>query len=379
MGSVVDRLLEQDDLGATREALPQTRHLPGRFYTSPELQELEKRRIFMKDWLCVARLEELSQLGDYMAIRIMDEPVLITRDQDGALHALANVCRHRGVEVAQGQGNATSFSCPYHSWNYDLTGRLVAAPYMRESTAELGQCRLPPLRIETWRGWIFLNFDANAPPLSDTLAAFDDEFGFLQPENCRLVDKTTIDLNCNWKFTVENLMDVYHVGTIHNKSFGKYYKEKPDSHVFKLLTGGGFSFFFNAAPSTKDGKSRLGKMPWLGRRSESFACLGFQGPNINFNARCDMMRSWVTWPLAPNRSRLVVYTLFPEAALEPPGLAEKVAAYVDFMKVIVDEDRTMVESLQNGVASSFFAPGPMSRLEGPIHHLVNAYLDRLDR
>ena len=112
MGSVVDRLLEQDDLGATREALPQTRHLPGRFYTSPELQELEKRRIFMKDWLCVARLEELSQLGDYMAIRIMDEPVLITRDQDGALHALANVCRHRGVEVAQGQGNATSFSAP---------------------------------------------------------------------------------------------------------------------------------------------------------------------------------------------------------------------------------------------------------------------------
>ena len=60
-----------------------------------------------------------------------------------------------------------------------------------------------------------------------------------------------------------------------------------------------------------------------------------------------LMRSWVTWPLAPNRSRLVIYTLFPEAVLEQPGLAEKVAAYVDFMKVIVDEDRTMVESLQN--------------------------------
>ena len=311
MGSAVDRLLGLDDLDATREALPQTRHLPGRFYTSPELQDLEKRRIFMKDWLCVARLEELSQPGDYMAIRIMDEPVLITRDQDGALHALANVCRHRGVEVAQGQGTATSFSCPYHSWLYDLTGRLVGAPYMRESRAALDQCRLPRLRIETWKGWIFLNFDANAPPLPDVLAAFAGEFGFLQPENCRLVDKTTIDLNCNWKFTVENLMDVYHVGTIHNKSFGKYYKEAPDSHVFKLLTHGAFSFFFNAAPSTREGKSLLGKMPWLSDRPESFACLGFQSPNLNFNARCDMMRYWVTWPLAPNRSRLVVYTLFP--------------------------------------------------------------------
>ena len=64
--------------------------------------------------------------------RILDEPVVITRDADGELNAFLNVCAHRGVEVAAGNGNARDFSCPYHGWLYDLKGRLVGAPYMRE-------------------------------------------------------------------------------------------------------------------------------------------------------------------------------------------------------------------------------------------------------
>src|SRR5262249_6459466 len=109
--------IASDTFRATRAALPQARHMPGDVYTSEGYQEIEKDRIFLREWLCLGRVEELPNPGDYLAVRIMDEPVLIVRNKQGALHAFANVCRHRGVEVAPvGQGNAKEFLCPYHSW-----------------------------------------------------------------------------------------------------------------------------------------------------------------------------------------------------------------------------------------------------------------------
>lgn len=116
----------------TRQPLAQASHVPGDIYSSPEVFAREKERIFLKDWLCVARAEEIAKPGDYMTLRIMGEPVLIVRDLDGVAHAFANLCTHRGVELAVGQGNVKSFQCPYHAWTYDLNGQLRGAPFMGE-------------------------------------------------------------------------------------------------------------------------------------------------------------------------------------------------------------------------------------------------------
>ena len=97
----------------------------------------------------------------------MGEPMLIVRDEDGSVHAMSNVCRHRGVEVASGSGNVSEFSCPYHGWTYDLAGKLVGAPYMKEAEGfNPSSCRLKPLRVGIWAGWIFVTFNDEAPPLA---------------------------------------------------------------------------------------------------------------------------------------------------------------------------------------------------------------------
>jgi Rieske 2Fe-2S family protein len=362
---------------ATREELQRARHLPGYVYTSPEFEEYEKDRIFMRDWLCIGRVEEMRLPGDYMAIRIMGEPVLVVRDAENNLNAFSNVCRHRGVEVAQGSGNAKEFLCPYHSWAYDLKGKLTAAPYMRDSSVDLSTCRLPQLKTDIYRGWLFLTFNANPTPLSEVMAEFDGEFGFFRPEDCLLADKTVIDLDCNWKFVIENLMDIYHVGVVHGRTFGQRYQGDQERYKFKLMARGVYSFFFEAAPLTKDGKSLFGKMPWLQDKPESLACLGFMSPNMNFAARCDVFRHWVTWPISPSKCRLISYTLLPAETFRQPGFEEKLREYIDFLKVTIEEDREMVQSLQNGVGSRNFDPGPLSKLEGPIHHIINNYLDEM--
>ena len=358
--------------------LHSARHMPGVVYSSKDIYEVERERIFMRSWLCVGREEEIAEPGDYYASRVMDEPFLVVRDGSGKLNAFSNSCRHRGVEVARGRGSVTQFSCPYHAWTYDLNGKLMGAPQMRETRTDLGHCALPSLPVDTWQGWVFINFDADAPPLTDAIAEFDDEFGFLKFDGCRLGDLFSTELGCNWKYVVENLMDIYHVGTIHAKSFGKHYRDRTEDYSFKLRKNGGYSFYFKAAPQTPEGKSLVGPIPSMVDRDSDFACLGFIAPNINFSARWDSLRFWVTWPLAPDRSQLLSYTLFSEQALSQPDFEEKLEQYVSFLAVAIDEDREMMESLQNGSAAGRFEPGPMSWLEQPIHHVVQNYLRNLD-
>src|SRR5205823_5796742 len=121
------------------------RHLPGEIYTSEEIAALEKARIFIRHWLCVGRVEELPNPGDYLTTRIAGEPIVIARDKSRVV-AYLNMCLHRGVEIAAGCGHADEFLCPYHSWCYDVGGQLTGAPYMKQSTADLSDKRLPRLR-----------------------------------------------------------------------------------------------------------------------------------------------------------------------------------------------------------------------------------------
>ena len=107
---------------------------------------MEIEKIFTKDWLCVGRVEEFQNPGDYRAFRIAEEPVLLCRDTSGTLHGFANVCRHRGVEIATGEGNLKKFNCPYHAWMYDLdrTADLGSELNRRRGPKDvLDRCRSP--------------------------------------------------------------------------------------------------------------------------------------------------------------------------------------------------------------------------------------------
>src|SRR5215212_4021720 len=137
-----------EELKPTRASLKEARHPPAYYYTSPEIFELEKRKLFYKDWLIVGREEEWPNPGDYRAFELVDEPVVVCRNQAGELKAFANVCRHRGVAVAVGAGNAKEFLCPYHAWVYDLDGALVSPSRPRGIRIQSEETRrLPPIRL----------------------------------------------------------------------------------------------------------------------------------------------------------------------------------------------------------------------------------------
>jgi Rieske 2Fe-2S family protein len=369
-----------EGLEQVRQPVSEARHAPSYIYASPEVFQLEKKNIFMKDWLAVARVEEIEKPGDYMTFRILGEPLIVARNAKGELNAFSNICLHRGVEIAHGQGNAQQFSCPYHAWTYDLDGRLKAAAYMDQTKGfSRADCRLASVRLGVWAGWIFVNFDPEAVPLETFVAGFDKDFGFLRQEECRMGLKLAFDLECNWKLAVENVVDTYHIGTLHASTVGRgFVKRKgPEREPFVLRDKGGYIAFFRSGSQNSSGQPLFGSMPWLSEEDDDFSTSGRLAPNMTLFGHKDDTHVVVTWPVSPTRCQLIVYELFWKGVFDQPNFTEKANDYGKTLKKVIEEDRSMIESLQNAMSSERFRPGPMSFLELGVHHVMNSNLDRI--
>jgi Rieske 2Fe-2S family protein len=358
----------------TRLPVEQARHAPGFIYTSPELYAREKDKIFMRDWLCMGREEEIPDKGDYIATRVLDEPVLIVRGDGGQINVMANVCAHRGAEVATGCGNKRVFTCPFHGWSYDLAGRLVGAAHM-DRGFDPASCSLPRLRVARWKGWIFINFDDQAPEFSTYVGQFEKDFGYLRMEDCRLAVKTVSEVDCNWKLVVENLIDFYHLHVVHRGTNGRSFTS--EAFKFTPRPGGSYIALYNSGPSTPSQQPVFGKAPWMEDRPDDFSTGGLLPPNFTLFGRVDTVHPYITWPLGLARTRVIVYTLLPEIYFDRPNFAEQVEAYRTFQKQVLTEDKEMLASVQNGVGSRKFTPGRMAVLERGSQHVLNAYLDRM--
>ena len=368
------------EFAATRADLHGARHLPGYMYTSRDIFEEEIDKIFMRDWLCVGRVEQFPAAGDYKAMRIAGEPLIVCRNGSGALNAFSNVCRHRGVEVAPvGTGNLEEFSCPYHGWLYDLDGRLIGAPFSKEveDSFDFANCRLNPVQLDTWEGYVFINFDAGAAGLAEFL---DDEGVDICARECRpgetmIADEYVFDIECNWKFVPENLMDIYHAKAIHGDSFAKRFTM--DGFGFEIAPGGKYHATYESYTMAPDGLPLFDRMPWMKDKGEYYAYTVYVRPTMNFFARPDVLQPWVCYPLDVDLTRIVVWTQFPESTFKEPAFAERNKVYADFIRLVAAEDAEMMRSLQNGVGARKFEPGPTVHLEKAIHHNLNYYLDRM--
>ena len=170
-------------------------------------------------------------------------------------------------------------------------------------------------------------------------------------------------------------MDMYHVGVIHKESFGGHF---PVNDFRFNLQKNGYNAAYESFTMAPKGVTLFDTMPWLrGKVTDKFACTTWIRPTMNIFGRHDLIQPWVALPVDHATTRIVIYTQLPDAYFDEPGFEEKNRIYADFIRLVANEDRAMLESLQNGVGSRAFRPGPTVKLERAIHHLLNYYLDRL--
>ena len=198
------------------QALDRAETLPPACYTDPEFYRFETEALFNHEWLCVGRESWVKEPGDYFTTRIVGEPIVVARARDGVLRAMSSVCQHRSMLVAEGKGNSRGFVCPYHHWVYGLDGRLVNAPAM-ERTCDFDRkaVRLPEFRLETWLGFIFINFDPDAGPLAPRLARVAEAISGYDLANAEEAAIMTGQFAWNWKVMFENNNDGYHASKLH--------------------------------------------------------------------------------------------------------------------------------------------------------------------
>lgn len=197
-------------------AVEKAETLPPECYTDAEFYHLEKEALFNHEWLCVGRESDVLNPGDYFTTHIVDEPIIVVRNKKGELNAMSAVCQHRAMLVAEGKGNARAFRCPYHHWTYSLDGNLLKGPAMERTCDFIKEdYNLPSFQVEIWLGFVFINFDDEAPPLAPRLEAVRAVIESYDLANADAIEPETVTFTWNWKVQFENNNDGYHANRLH--------------------------------------------------------------------------------------------------------------------------------------------------------------------
>ena len=187
-------------------------------YISPEYMWREREKLWPRVWLLAGLVQDVADPGDYFVFDLEPESIIVSRTQAGELAAFYNACQHRGARVLLSErGTLDRFTCPYHGWTYGNDGALVRVPDEDSFSRGLPVDRLSMkrVRVQAWAGAVWVCMDPQAPSLEEFLGpvmALVDPF---RPQEMRLIEDQTVQLDCNWKAVYDNFGELYHVEHIH--------------------------------------------------------------------------------------------------------------------------------------------------------------------
>jgi phenylpropionate dioxygenase-like ring-hydroxylating dioxygenase large terminal subunit len=200
---------------------PDVMTLPASHYTDPERFAAERRQLFRRLPLMLAASCELPAPGSYKAMEVAGVPLLLTRDKAGTAHALLNICPHRGALVAQGCGQASRHTCPYHGWTFDAAGKLLGVALPQHfGQVDKPAMGLRPLPVLESAGLIWAILDPDSTlDIRSFLGGFDQMLAGFGFEGWHLLERRSLT-GANWKLAFDAHLEFYHLPVLHRNSFG---------------------------------------------------------------------------------------------------------------------------------------------------------------
>lgn len=351
-----------------------TRTLTRHDYLSDEVYELERQRIFHGGWMLAARADRL-QPGNRTVVELAGESVLLTRDLGGQLHALANVCRHRGARLCYqhsdtGQG---SLMCPYHAWTYALDGRLIATPHLDDTEVDKATLPLWGYHVREWQGFVFVSVAADPPPFEQWMSTHCAELMALERYrfgDLQVAVTTSCDIQANWKIVVENYQECLHCTRVHPELVelvplyrtGWVTDHSRDDGGVALARGHSMA----AAATT------LPLLPGIGGIDAQSYYGGTIFPNgfIDVTGTCAIVST--LFPKGPNLTTMTMEFMFAPATIAAAGFDP--TPVVEFNELVAAQDNVVCERVHQGVSSRAFDHGVLTAKDAFVIAFTQHYL-----
>ena len=374
--------------------------LPQAFYTDPDVYQLDLEAIFHKRWIFAGVECEIPNHGDFLTLTIGPTPIVVLRDQTGAIRAFFNTCRHRGSKICLAEkGAVRRLVCPYHQWTYDLTGRLVGTGRMHEGF-DRDEYALKPVNVRTSGGTIYIclatetpDFNAYGPLIEPYLAPHD-------LANAKLAHETHVVVKGNWKLVMENSRECFHCPARHHELvhtlLHDYNFEEPANDQFVSTfwetcsnlglasedkTGADFRIIRlplrkGAVSITMDGKSAVSRLLGTMPTHDAGSVRWVHFPSTFNHALADYAVLVRMLPLGPQETLFTTKWLVHRDADE--GRDYNLETLVRVWTATNDQDKALVERNQEGVNSVGYTPGPYSQhAEQGVIRFVKWYCDML--
>jgi len=359
--------------------------LAGSDYTSLDVYERERERIWWGDWVCAGRTEEVANAGDHIVRDIAGESVLITRNEDGDLRAFYNVCSHRGtkfVDDIEGTGHVRkAFVCPYHAWTYDLNGRLIGTPNVKEDELfDRSAYPLHDITVEGYAGFLFVNLSGEPRPLMEALtdgAETITAFERFKMHELRIGVRIVYEVEANWKIVVENYNECLHCPQVHPElvqvvplfRFGEVWDEEIRDDGNRMVEG--------ATSFTMTGASELPKLPGLAPDDYCMYYGSYEFPNLMLNLHPDCGMYYIAYPKGPSHTTVVSEYLFRPETIEGPSF--KPEPVVELWDLISKQDWAVCERAQTGVGSRAYTTGIYPRQDRFLYWFNEEYRRAMGR
>jgi phenylpropionate dioxygenase-like ring-hydroxylating dioxygenase large terminal subunit len=352
---------------------PSSRTNDAAAYTDPERFALEQRVLFRGGPVFFGLGADLAEPGSYRAMRMDGIPLVVVRQSDGSLRAFVNACRHRGAPVVDpaSSGNGLSaFSCPYHSWTYDLDGTLRARPASGGAFDDVTMnCDLLARPVAEKYGLVFVRPEGvERIDVDEVLGGAEDDLGAFGLDGYTHVETRINQWEMNWKLFFDTFSESYHIRTLHRDSIAPAFNS--DCVIFDAFGRNLLSVGLRANVRDEFEKP-VEEWSLLPYGTIQY----FLVPNGLVVHQLDHVEVWIVEPLSVDRTRTTTSVYAPQ----PPATDKQRNYFVKNLDLLLAvtgaEDFALMEQIQESLASGALPEVVYGTVEPPLIY----FHDQIDR
>ena len=380
-------------------------------YTDDAFFKVEQEKVFKQSWIAIGhKSSHLLSDGDVLSTFVGSVPIIIT-NYKGELKGFYNVCRHRGSVLLQ-EGNYTKCNiirCPYHSWSYSCSGKLMGAPYFNDDKMPLNekQRKDPTLKNEMFQfkpinfnkdeyglfefgvkefmGTLFVNLDTNISRRERLwnyqMGDLNEHYGYYPYDNMRIIEQYEYTINSNWKMISENFIEYYHLPWVHPElcqvsSVANHIRRQGCGQYTGFAT---YPLTYGGTAADPDAFEPFAGINDVDKEASWFIQIF---PNVSYFLFPHHLATLITYPQSPGVTKEKMTLLMDKSIKEKIDnndveTKNKVKELSDFYVMVNDQDIKAVEKVQKGVqCNNVYRGGRLSaKFEEPVYRFQNMLVD----